>query len=507
MIREVLSYFFLGAFPIFEISCYYILRQKKNKIMIQKRDISMIYISTIAAWISYVNLINSLFGGIYCGLYHIFVILLSPLSVGPQLLRGIRLWGMLERNRILFNNFEEYGTHSMGNGVTNGLEDSLHVINEVNSSKEEHSQLSEVNILVNKRNITNDKLKKVKNKVIRMVGITRLILIVLPTMLIIALLTMAEKDKLSEVEFEKCFPEPTFILNAGRSISIVLSLAAFCTTIFMSQCHDELGIHMEIIRNIVILFVTNVLGFVCRYIGLIQWQAFVFVIQQVMVSFSMIIIPCMYDSSVLSWMKNKSKKLVHGYARPLPQLPHTRGSILLPNKRISQVNQKENNKREREVTMSLDAGLCILLSSSEGIKAFTEHCSREFSVENIKFWSEVNEFHGAVDKLRDSEGSSTHDEKDILTFAKEIYQTFIVEGAQMQINISEAQSLSITQRLESNESTVSRDLFDKAQKEIYVLMSRHSYPRFLSSNGNRSYKKREEEKIKTKKSSVLPDNT
>ena len=129
------------------------------------------------------------------------------------------------------------------------------------------------------------------------------------------------------------------------------------------------------------------------------------------------------------------------------------------------------------------------------------------SVENIKFWSEVNEFHGAVDKLRDSEGSSTHDEKDILTFAKEIYQTFIVEGAQMQINISEAQSLSITQRLESNESTVSRDLFDKAQKEIYVLMSRHSYPRFLSSNGNRSYKKREEEKIKTKKSSVLPDNT
>ena len=135
------------------------------------------------------------------------------------------------------------------------------------------------------------------------------------------------------------------------------------------------------------------------------------------------------------------------------------------------------------------------------------YCSSTRSVENIKFWAEVNEFHGAVDKIRDPEGSSTHDEKEILTFAKEIYQTFITEGAQMQINISEALSLSIKQRLESSEAMVDRDLFDRAQKEIYVLMSRHSYPRFLSSNNSGNYKKRMEEKIKTKKTSVLPDNT
>lgn len=85
----------------------------------------------------------------------------------------------------------------------------------------------------------------------------------------------------------------------------------------------------------------------------------------------------MDNDSLVSWMKSKSKRLIPG-ARPLPQLPLTRGSMLLPGKKMSQIEMKENNIRTRELTMSLDAGLCILLSSSEGTEAFTEHCSREF---------------------------------------------------------------------------------------------------------------------------------
>ena len=377
-VREFLSYFLLVIFPIFEFLCYFMLRQKKNEIVIRKRDIKMIYVITIASWVAYLMLVNSLFDIIYCGIYRILIILLSPLSVGPQLLRGIRLWGMLKQNKILLSNVG-------GNNITDtvadgGLKrgDSLSMINEINSSQEEISQ-SEVHIHVNKRSSTDGKLQEIKAKLLKIIGFTRFMLITIPLMLIASLLVMTERDKIFEIKFERCFPESTFSLITGSSLSFALSIAAFSTTIVMSQCNDELGIKKEIIRNIAILFMTNTCAFVCRYFGYVEWQSVVYVIQQIMLSFSMIIMPCMYDSSVVTWMNARSKKKVPGYARPLPQLPHhTRDSILLPSKRTSQLNQKENDKREREITISLDAGLCILLSSREGIEAFTEHCAREF---------------------------------------------------------------------------------------------------------------------------------
>lgn len=377
-VREFLSYFLLVIFPIFEFLCYFMLRQKKNEIVIRKRDIKMIYVITIASWVAYLMLVNSLFDIIYCGIYRILIILLSPLSVGPQLLRGIRLWGMLKQNKILLSNVG-------GNNITDTVADgglkrgeSLSMINEINSSQEEISQ-SEVHIHVNKRSSTDGKLQEIKAKLLKIIGFTRFMLITIPLMLIASLLVMTERDKIFEIKFERCFPESAFSLITGSSLSFALSIAAFSTTIVMSQCNDELGIKKEIIRNIAILFMTNTCAFVCRYFGYVEWQSVVYVIQQIMLSFSMIIMPCMYDSSVVTWMNARSKKKVPGYARPLPQLPHhTRDSILLPSKRTSQLNQKENDKREREITISLDAGLCILLSSREGIEAFTEHCAREF---------------------------------------------------------------------------------------------------------------------------------
>lgn len=497
IIRKVLSYVVLVKFPIFEVICYELLRRKKDDIAIRKRDLTMIYVCTLAAWLAYINLINSLFGGIYCVMYHIFIILLSPLSVGPQLLRSIRLWGMLEHNKILCQIFD--GDDRMN---------ALHVIHEVNSGGEEHSRSTDVHVHINRRNSTREKMTKAKVKVMRMMEFTKLTLVTLSALLVLSLLLLTEREALSYREFDKCFPEPFFVLNAGRVVSLILSFAAFCSTILLRHCNDELGIRKEITRNIVILFMTNLLGFVFRYLDLVEWQAFIYVVQQMMVSFSMIIIPCMDDSSVVTWMKRNSKKFIPGYVRPLPQLTHARGSILLPGKRMSQFEMNESNQREREATMSLDAGLCILLSSNEGIEAFTEHCSREFSVENVKFWLEVNDFHKAVDMIHDTDEKSNIMEDDVINFAKEIFQTFIEEGSDMQINISEAQSKSVQQKLQLD-GILKRDLFDNAQREIYALMSRHSYPRFISSKSHASYKAKVAEKGKSsksmrRKSAVLP---
>lgn len=388
MIRLILSYLVLGLMPVYQLLCYVILQRNKDQIIRQKRDIKMIYVSTIAAWLAYVNFINSLFGGIYCGLYHSFVILLPPLSVGPQLLRGIRLWGLLERNKMLLKSYHdsEDQLRMKSNIDGSGNSSSLHVINEASSSIDEHSQMSDIHIHVNRRNSVHAKINDLKMKVFRMVGFARLLLILLPTMLILALLTITDGDQLGEVKFDKCFPEPSFVLNVSRVSTGIFSIATFCCTVLLSRCNDELGISKEIIRNVAILFVSNLVSFVCRHNDLFHWQAFVYAVQQIMVSFSMIVVPNLFYSDVITWMHNRSKRLIPGYAGPRPQLHHSRGSILISGNRLSQVDQSESSKREREVTMSLGASLCILLSSNSGIEAFTEHCSREFRSVMISYF-------------------------------------------------------------------------------------------------------------------------
>lgn len=94
----------------------------------------------------------------------------------------------------------------------------------------------------------------------------------------------------------------------------------------------------------------------------------------------------------------------------------------------------------------------------------------------------MNEFHQTIDVLRapTCEDKSEHDEGDLKAFAQEIYDEYIKVGAQFQINISSEQSSAIRQGLNSVDK-LNRRLFDNAQNEIFSLMSRHSYPRFLAS--------------------------
>lgn len=114
---------------------------------------------------------------------------------------------------------------------------------------------------------------------------------------------------------------------------------------------------------------------------------------------------------------------------------------------------------------------------------FTVRFLRFCSIENIRFWCIVNDFHKAVDILRapSCEDKSEYDESDIVAFAEEIFHKYIEVGSESQINISASQRKEIENDLKLSGRRIERSIFDNVQREIYALMSRHSYPRFLAS--------------------------
>ena len=74
---------------------------------------------------------------------------------------------------------------------------------------------------------------------------------------------------------------------------------------------------------------------------------------------------------------------------------------------------------------------------------------------------------------------SEHDESDIRAFAEEIFEKYVRVESELQINISASQRRKIEEEM-TKSSRIEISIFDNAQKEIYAMMGRHSYPRFLT---------------------------
>ncbi|NP_001087291.2 regulator of G-protein signaling 1 S homeolog [Xenopus laevis] len=112
-------------------------------------------------------------------------------------------------------------------------------------------------------------------------------------------------------------------------------------------------------------------------------------------------------------------------------------------------------------TMSLEK----LLVSEEGQAVFKEFLKSEFSEENIEFWLACEDY------------KANNDSEELRCKANVIYQEFIQPNAYKQINIDFSTRNSVTKDL--LEPTITT--FNDAQKMIFVLMERDSYPRFLKS--------------------------
>lgn len=108
------------------------------------------------------------------------------------------------------------------------------------------------------------------------------------------------------------------------------------------------------------------------------------------------------------------------------------------------------------------------------VKAKFGHCSSE----NVRFWCAVNDYKEKFDEeAGDDEGELKTGE------ATALYRTFIDHRSNSQVNLSSKQKGDIKRAIDSGRLT--RETFDAAQKEIFSVMSRDSYPRFMASKKNR----------------------
>jgi hypothetical protein len=217
-----------------------------------------------------------------------------------------------------------------------------------------------------------------------LVKMTILALLVVPTLFIIlAIAITSDARRLLETDLIQCQPEPNSFQYTISALVIISAVLALAIPFLMKKIDDELHIAAEIGRNSIFLGFTHILIVVVRFLGHYEWQPLMQTIQQMILFMSMAIIPFIPRSPTLdrisSWAKQRGQRInpatksaTPGYGRPIPRSREYIGPRM--SRRLSHLDQK----LDREATFSWDAGLCVLLSSEDGISMFIQHCAKEF---------------------------------------------------------------------------------------------------------------------------------
>ncbi|XP_061739782.1 regulator of G-protein signaling 1-like isoform X3 [Nerophis ophidion] len=119
-----------------------------------------------------------------------------------------------------------------------------------------------------------------------------------------------------------------------------------------------------------------------------------------------------------------------------------------------------------EDTQQWSQSLERLLDSKYGLAAFRNFLKSEYSDENIEFWLVCEEYK----KIKSSFRMSSK--------AKKIYEQFIKAESPKEINID----YHTREQIKRSVKNPTLHCFDDAQKMVYGLMERDSYPRFLRSD-------------------------
>ncbi|XP_075844293.1 regulator of G-protein signaling 1 [Microtus pennsylvanicus] len=138
---------------------------------------------------------------------------------------------------------------------------------------------------------------------------------------------------------------------------------------------------------------------------------------------------------------------------------------MIPHLDSGMKSSKSKDILSAEEVMQWSQSLEKLLANQTGQSVFGNFLKSEFSEENIEFWLACEDYKKTESDLLSSK-------------AEDIYKAFVRSDAVKQINIDFRTRESTAKKIKSPTPTS----FDEAQKVIYTLMEKDSYPRFLKSN-------------------------
>ncbi|CAJ0921592.1 unnamed protein product, partial [Mesorhabditis belari] len=123
------------------------------------------------------------------------------------------------------------------------------------------------------------------------------------------------------------------------------------------------------------------------------------------------------------------------------------------------------DKPAYDVVYSWSQSFDNLMKNKTGQKYFAEFLKGEYSDENILFWQ-------ACEELKREKNAEKIEEK-----ARIIYEDFISILSPKEVSLDSR----VREIVNNNMVRPSSQTFDEAQNQIFTLMQRDSYPRFLSS--------------------------
>lgn len=115
-----------------------------------------------------------------------------------------------------------------------------------------------------------------------------------------------------------------------------------------------------------------------------------------------------------------------------------------------------------------------ILSNLLALNYFHKFIIREFSVENLLFWLDIELFAAGTNDIEDN---YFEEQQTAIIHAKYIYLTYIGSNAPLQVNLSDEIRKDITWPLD-DDCIIERNMFDEAQEAVYQLMKGHSFARF-----------------------------
>ena len=111
-----------------------------------------------------------------------------------------------------------------------------------------------------------------------------------------------------------------------------------------------------------------------------------------------------------------------------------------------------------------------LMRDEDGRQLFQIFLQQEHSEENLLFWNQVSALKAITEP------------KAFASQVHEIYTTFLKPMAEREVNVAGGCRRKIEDDLHTVEGEIPRDVYDSAQLQLYNLMHRQSYPRFLASD-------------------------